>query len=184
MRLIRGLGLVMGAVLLSSMLAVPAASATATASSAATDALAAYDCVIVAERISPAKPDLRLGPRLCGQSPERSRAAADASYVLVVFFEHVKYNTVRRGRSTAVTVGSPCDSVGYRMSDLRDANNDVGGISSYRYGTAGCNGGQIFYNTNLTGSQAIISNDCPNVGVVYNDHVWSMRAWRYPDCTC
>lgn len=173
------IGLTLGIAL---SIASPASADTAGDTPAVAD-LSSYDCVIVAKRILPGKPETRLGPALCEISERRAIATAAASFVLVAFYEHAKYNTTRRGRSTAILVESLCDSVGYRMSDLRDANNKVGGVSSYTYGTAGCNDGQIFYNTNFTGSSTFVRGDCPNVGTSFNDHLWSMRAWRYP-CGC
>lgn len=132
-------------------------------------------CATVLERITPGRPETRVATDFCSTNEAAVRAAVPAaSLVLVTFYQNYNYT----GAYRSVWVPSPCDSVGYNITDNRTRNSDVGGITSLRLGNAGCTFVQAFSQTNFTGAVQSGYSGLPKIsGVELYRHVWSAKMW-------
>lgn len=132
-------------------------------------------CAVVMERINPGQPELRVVDDFCTTTEARVQALVPAaSYTLVTFYSQQNYG----GASRSVWVPSPCDSVGYSISDNSARNAEVGGIRSLALGDAGCTFVQAFQNTNFTGSVQSAYGGLSKLGYPLYAHVWSAKMWQ------
>ena len=131
-------------------------------------------CATVLERIAPNSPDLRVKTDFCSTDPAAVAAVVPAaSLVLARFYGGVNYTGAYR--TTWVT--SPCDSVGYHITDNRSLNSAVGGIASVILGSAGCTFIQAFEGTSFTGSVQSAYNGIPKITGAVLHHLWSAKMW-------
>jgi hypothetical protein len=131
-------------------------------------------CATVLERITPGQPATRIKTDFCSTDEAAVRAAVPADLpVLAVFYGGVGFT----GASRTVWVPSPCDSVGYSVTDNRARNSEVGGIRSVKLGSAGCNFVQAFSDTNFGGTPQSAFFGLPTVTGALLPHVWSAKMW-------
>ena len=121
------------------------------------------------------------------ESPVRSTECSQdtpvvsaGSVLLVTFYQHANYG----GLSTSVYGDSgPCDSAGYRLSDLTFANAVVFGISSYR-AYSNCNNSKFCNGLSPSDYECTGYRcwDAAYVGDRFNDRVLQMWLRNYVYC--
>ncbi|WP_147263939.1 hypothetical protein [Prauserella sp. PE36] len=137
------------------------------------------------EKLQPGESESEVLAEACGATQNEAKANLNAeiadegiqqqaNYQLVHLYQH----SYQGGRSTTIFGESACDSAGYGMSDLRNANSVVGGISSYRADPT-CNGQTLYHEPNYVRQcGAHQTGTLKNVPWECNDHLFSMRVYR------
>jgi hypothetical protein len=137
-------------------------------------------CVIVLKKVDPVT---RTSPEVARSCAKDAAAVASLVPVASVRLVRVYQNTNWTGVWVDVWgQDGPCDSAGYRLSDLSDANWQVGGISSYRVYNA-CWASVTWDATGGAGHAS--PNHCFDVSYVgagFNDRVGAIWVWYSLSC--
>jgi len=136
-------------------------------------------CATLYQRLQPGETESKVLAHMCGESIAEVEPRFAADKLLAVLWEHDEFE----GRTALIYGDFLCDSAGYGFSDLTDAHNRTGGITSYAL-HSGCNQSLLYNSTqyrNLCGGFDF--TPVPYIGTSCNDRLFSMRIWKRP-CGC
>jgi hypothetical protein len=181
-RFVAAVALIVGTVTLATAPALSASAAPRMGS--AVQPRAIKYCYTEIEKIHPGQAASRVISRTCSDRHSPGSVlplgvtarglASKRQTLLVTFFQDSGY---RASRESLGGSSGPCDVAGYSFSDLTGVNADVHGISSYQLFNS-CRFASYWTGTGFTGSKRSgYPGNNTNVGVPWNDHLYSMRTW-------
>jgi hypothetical protein len=139
-------------------------------------------CVLVLKKLQPGEQASSEVARSCSMDPKAAAAAAPAASIVLA---RVYQNTNWTGYWTEIRGNDgPCDSVGYNIPNLNDANWTVGGISSYRVYN-NCWASMTWdapAGAPVRHGSADHCWDVAYVGAAFNDRVGAMNLWYSLSC--
>lgn len=133
-------------------------------------------CATLVHRESPSNPKATPIKRVCASTQAEALAQLPAARVpLITVYQHYEW----QGESDTITGDwGNCDAAGYQITDLSWSNFLVSGITSYVYHSE-CSGATTYRGTNFTDICRHEFGHVKFVGDKCNDHVWSMRVYKY-----